>query len=113
MPGLFFVFLIVQLVDKILPMSGFKLGISGVRSNRSTNRATATATWKHKYSQLEVRVKTQARLKFEFTGIVKYFLRNFIHSDFFCSARKSEPTTKLTQDLKIDFLEQKYFSLNF
>ena len=32
-----FVFSIVQLVDQILPMSGFKLRISGVRSDRSTN----------------------------------------------------------------------------
>ena len=32
-----FVFSIVQLVDKILPLSGFELLISGVGSNRSTN----------------------------------------------------------------------------
>ena len=38
-----FVFSIVQLIDKILPMSGFELQISGVRSNRSTNWATTTA----------------------------------------------------------------------
>ena len=38
-----FVFSIVQLVDKILPMSGFELEISGVWSDRSTNWATATA----------------------------------------------------------------------
>ena len=40
-PGLFFFFLHflcnLQWVDKIMPMSGFELQISGVGSNRSTN----------------------------------------------------------------------------
>ena len=40
-----FVFSIVQLVDKILPLSGFELLISGVGSNRSTNWAATTARW--------------------------------------------------------------------
>ena len=38
----FCVFSIVQLVDKILLMSGFEPQISGVGSNRSTNWATTT-----------------------------------------------------------------------
>ena len=33
-----------ELVAKILPMSGFEAGISGVRSNRSTNWATIVAS---------------------------------------------------------------------
>ena len=40
----FFVFSLVQFVDKILPKSGFKLWISGIGSDRSTNWATTTAT---------------------------------------------------------------------
>ena len=40
---LFFVISIVQLVDEILPMSGFELQISSVISDRSTNWATTTA----------------------------------------------------------------------
>ena len=48
-PGLFsfifclFCILIVQLVDKILPMTGFEQRISGVGCDRSTNRATTSA----------------------------------------------------------------------
>ena len=45
-PGLFFfsfVFSIVQLVDKIMQMSGFELRISGVGSDCSTNWTTTTA----------------------------------------------------------------------
>ena len=38
-----FTFSILQLVDKILPVSGFKPRISGVGSDRSTNWATTTA----------------------------------------------------------------------
>ena len=41
-PGLFFVFSIVQLVEKILPMSGLELRISGVGSGCSTNGVTTT-----------------------------------------------------------------------
>ena len=37
---LFFVFYILQLVYKILPMSGFEPRISGVGCDRSTNWAT-------------------------------------------------------------------------
>ena len=36
----------VQLVDKILPMLGFKLPISGVGSDYSINWVTTTAQWK-------------------------------------------------------------------
>ena len=42
----FFSIFIVQLVDKILPTTGFKLRISGVGRNRSTNWATTSAIWK-------------------------------------------------------------------
>ena len=45
-PGLFFfifVFSIVQLADKILPMSGLEPRISGVGSDCSTNCTTTTA----------------------------------------------------------------------
>ena len=39
----FRLFYIIQLTDKFLPMLGFELRISGVRSNRSANCATTTA----------------------------------------------------------------------
>ena len=44
-PASFFIFVVsnVQLVDKILPMSGFELRIFGAGSGRSTNCATTTA----------------------------------------------------------------------
>ena len=44
-PGLFFIFIfsIVQLVDKILPMPGFVPRINGVGSDRYTNWATTAA----------------------------------------------------------------------
>ena len=48
-PGLFFfifVFSIVQLEDKIMPMTGFELQISVVGSDRFTNWATITAQLK-------------------------------------------------------------------
>ena len=38
-----FCIFILELVDKILPMTGFELPISGVRSDSSTNLATTTA----------------------------------------------------------------------
>ena len=44
-PASFSLFLyFLQLVDKILPMLGFELRISGIGCDRSTNRATTTAT---------------------------------------------------------------------
>ena len=43
--SLFLSFLLVdKLVDKTMPITGFELWISGVGSDRSTIRATATAT---------------------------------------------------------------------
>ena len=54
--GLFFfifvfsiIHLVDKLVDKILPMMGLKLRISGVRSDRSTNWATTIAKQRDAY----------------------------------------------------------------
>ena len=39
----FYLFYDIQLIDKFLPLLGFKLQISGVRSDGSANCATTTA----------------------------------------------------------------------
>ena len=59
-PGLFLlicVFSIVQMEDKILPMSGFELRISGDGSDRSTSLATATAMKQKALQWLEACLK--------------------------------------------------------
>ena len=73
-----FVFSIGQLGDKIImPMSGFELQISGVRSDRFPNLATTTAKQLHSYL-LAIKINTKFKLVVPVTTINAFSIEGIL-----------------------------------